>query len=54
MIFNCNQKLLFFHSNSFLGVGLDMDGGMAYCYYKDGESNPTFLYFLDGMREENY
>jgi hypothetical protein len=27
------------------------DGTMAFAYYKDGKSDPTFLYFGDALKE---
>ncbi len=27
---------------------------MAFSYTKDGESDPTFLFFNDGLRQEKY
>ena len=34
----------------FLGVSGDMAGSMAYAYYKEGSSEPTFLYFKDALK----
>jgi len=39
----------------FTGQGFNMDGGLAFCYQKEQEDDgPTFLYFLDAMREEKF
>lgn len=33
----------------------DYEAGFTYCYYKEQtDAGPTFLYFLDGMKEEKY
>ena len=39
----------------FTGESNDFDAGMAYCYYKEQtDAGPTFLFFVDGMKEEKY
>lgn len=38
----------------FMGESCDPEAGLCFAYNKDGEMDPTFLYFLDGMREEKY
>ena len=39
----------------FSGESIDYDAGFAYCYYKEQtDAGPTFLFFLDGMRDEKY
>ena len=39
----------------FCGENYDMDAGMAYAYYKEQtDPGPTFLFFLDGLREEKF
>eukprot|EP00271_Cylindrocystis_brebissonii_P011901 TRINITY_DN29913_c0_g1_i1.p1 TRINITY_DN29913_c0_g1~~TRINITY_DN29913_c0_g1_i1.p1 ORF type:complete len:167 (-),score=51.21 TRINITY_DN29913_c0_g1_i1:842-1342(-) len=35
----------------FLGESMDIEGGMVYAYYEDGATDPTFLYFKDGLKE---
>ena len=35
----------------FTGEGSDLEGSMAYAYYKEGATEPTFLYFKDGLKE---
>ena len=40
-------------SRSFLGESMDPESTMAYAYYKDGGSSPTFLfckYALDAVK----
>ena len=39
----------------FTGENNDFDAGFAYCYYKEQtDAGPTFLFFLDGLKEEKY
>jgi len=39
----------------FAGENYDMEASFAYCYYKDQtDAGPTFLFFLDAMKEEKY
>lgn len=39
----------------FSGESNDYDAGFAYCYYKEQtDAGPTFLFFIDGMKEEKY
>ena len=38
----------------FTGTSYDMDAGIALCYNKDGEADPTFLYFADALVEEKF
>jgi Translationally controlled tumour protein len=35
----------------FTGESMDLEGSMAYAYYKEGATEPTFLYFKDGLKE---
>ena len=35
----------------FTGESMDLEGSMAYAYYKEGSSEPTFLFFKDGLKE---
>ena len=35
----------------FTGENGDLEGSMAYAYYKEGATDPTFLYFKDGLKE---
>ncbi|GBG67855.1 hypothetical protein CBR_g976 [Chara braunii] len=35
----------------FLGESLSADGAMVFAYYEDGATDPTFLYFSDGLKE---
>lgn len=36
------------------GQKYDMEGQIAVCYTKDGDVDPTFLFFADGMKEEKF
>jgi Translationally controlled tumour protein len=36
---------------SFVGESMKDDGTMVFAYYKDGKSDPTFLYFGDALKE---
>lgn len=38
----------------FMGESGDPEAGLCFAYNKDDEMDPTFLYFLDGMKEEKY
>ena len=39
----------------FTGANMDMDGGFGYAYQKEQYyAGPTFLFFLDGMKEEKF
>jgi hypothetical protein len=35
----------------FVGESMHDDGSMVFAYYKDGATDPTFLYFADGLKE---
>jgi hypothetical protein len=35
----------------FTGESMDLEGSMVYAYYKEGSSEPTFLFFKDGLKE---
>jgi hypothetical protein len=35
----------------FLGESMNLEGAIVYAYYKEGASDPTFLYFKDGLKE---
>ncbi|CAI5972722.1 unnamed protein product [Closterium sp. NIES-64] len=35
----------------FVGESLNFEGSIVYAYYKDGATNPTFIYFKDGLKE---
>ena len=34
----------------FVGQNMDTEAGLCFSYTKDGEENPVFLYFNDGMK----
>ncbi|KAG0555988.1 hypothetical protein KC19_11G018100 [Ceratodon purpureus] len=38
-------------SNYFVGESMKDDSSLVFAYYKDGSSNPTFLYFGDSLKE---
>lgn len=38
----------------FTGQSYDTEAGLAFSYTKDGETEPVFLFFADGMREEKF
>ena len=38
----------------FTGTNYDTEAGLAFSYTKDGETEPVFLFFNDGMKEEKY
>jgi len=35
----------------FVGESMKDDGTMVFAYYKEGSSDPTFLYFGDALKE---
>ena len=38
----------------FTGQSYDTEAGLAFSYTKDGETEPVFMFFTDGMREEKF
>ncbi|KAL5710929.1 hypothetical protein ACHQM5_021435 [Ranunculus cassubicifolius] len=38
----------------FVGENMHDDGSLVFAYYKDGASDPTFLYFAHGLKEEKH
>ncbi len=38
----------------FVGKSMDTDAGLAFAYTADGETDPTFLFFNDGLKEEKF
>jgi hypothetical protein len=38
----------------FSGQGFDTEAGLCFSYTKDGEEDPVFLFFVDGMKEEKF
>lgn len=38
----------------FTGQSYDTEAGLAFSYTKDGECEPVFLFFTDGMKEEKF
>ncbi|RWW53319.1 hypothetical protein BHE74_00040207, partial [Ensete ventricosum] len=35
----------------FVGESMHDDGSLVFAYYKDGATDPTFLYFAYGLKE---
>jgi len=35
----------------FVGESMHDDGSLVFAYYKDGATDPTFLYFAHGLKE---
>ena len=38
----------------FTGTSYDTEAGLCFAYTMDGEIDPTFLFFNDGMREQKF
>ena len=38
----------------FAGQSCDTEAGLCFAYTKDGEVDPTFMFFVDGMKEEKF
>ena len=38
----------------FAGQNMDTEAGLAFAYTKDGEENPTFMFFNDGLKQEKF
>lgn len=38
----------------FLGENMDTEGALCFAYTIDGETDPTFLFFVDGLRQEKF
>ena len=38
----------------FVGKSMDTEASLAFAYTMDGEVDPTFLFFNDGMKEEKF
>ena len=38
----------------FTGESFDAEAGLAFSYTKDGDTEPVFLFFVDGMKEEKF
>ena len=38
----------------FTGSSFDTEAGLAFSYTKDGETEPVFMFFNDGYKEEKY
>ncbi len=36
---------------SFVGESMKDDSSLVFAYYKEGATNPTFLYFADALKE---
>merc|ERR1712226_612828 len=37
-------------SQFFVGESMREDGALVFVYYKEGNTNPTFIYFGDGLK----
>ncbi|BBN03749.1 hypothetical protein MPTK1_2g26040 [Marchantia polymorpha subsp. ruderalis] len=35
----------------FVGESMNEEGSLVFAYYKEGQTNPTFIYFADGLKE---
>ena len=38
----------------FVGESMDTEAALVFSYTKDGESEPVFLYMVDGTKEEKF
>mmetsp|Transcript_17502 Transcript_17502/g.29477 ORF Transcript_17502/g.29477 Transcript_17502/m.29477 type:complete len:94 (+) Transcript_17502:259-540(+) len=38
----------------FTGESMDMEAGLAFAYTMDGEMDPTFLFFNDGLKGQKF
>ena len=38
----------------FCGQSYDMEGNVCVCYNKEDEADPTFIFFIDGMKAEKF
>lgn len=38
---------------SFVGESMHDDGSLVFAYYKEGDTDPTFIYFAYGLKEVN-
>lgn len=45
MISYCDQ------CDSFVGESMHDDGSLVFAYYKEGATDPTFIYFAYGLKE---
>lgn len=41
----------FFCDLSFVGESMHDDSSLVFAYYKEGATDPTFLYFAHGLKE---
>lgn len=52
LVYVCNGwELLFVFWCSFVGEGMHDDGTMVFAYYKEGATDPTFIYIAYGLKE---
>lgn len=49
--FKADRGLVFCGSGSFVGESMHDDSTMVFAYYKEGATDPTFLYFACGLKE---
>ena len=40
-----------FPLHSFVGESMKDDASLVFAYYKEGATDPTFLYFADSLKE---
>lgn len=45
------MREMFFLSCSFVGESMHDDSSLVFAYYKEGATDPTFLYFSCGLKE---
>jgi hypothetical protein len=46
-----NIDIVIYVFNSFVGESMKDEASVVFAYYKDGATNPTFLYFSHGLKE---
>ncbi|KAJ4828368.1 hypothetical protein Tsubulata_027389, partial [Turnera subulata] len=46
-----DKKQFVTYMKSFVGESMQDDASMVFAYYKEGATDPTFLYFAYGMKE---
>ena len=45
------MNVVFFCGVSFFGESMHDDSSLVFAYYKEGATDPTFLYFAHGLKE---
>lgn len=51
VIYMSNIDIVIYVFNSFVGESMKDEASVVFAYYKDGATNPTFLYFSHGLKE---